>query len=51
MRCKRFDIGLPERWESLLGVSGITKEEVAQYKDEVLGVLQTHLEGVKPLPK
>lgn len=35
--------GLPERWESLLLSSGISRKEAMRNKSAVLGVIQTHL--------
>ena len=36
---------MPAKFERLLIVSGITKDEAMAHKDEVLGVLRTHLQG------
>ena len=41
--------GLPPEYEALLGTSGITKNEVMQNREEVLGVLQFHMEGLPPM--
>lgn len=41
-------VGLPQEWEALLGVSGISKAEVAANPQEVLDVLQFHLQGPPP---
>lgn len=44
--------GLPPQWDAMLSVSGITKEQVASHPQEVLDVLQFHMEGPPPkLPK
>lgn len=44
--------GLPPEWEALLRTSGITKKQVAAHPQEVLDVLQFHMEGPPPkLPK
>mmetsp|Transcript_12956 Transcript_12956/g.20981 ORF Transcript_12956/g.20981 Transcript_12956/m.20981 type:complete len:451 (-) Transcript_12956:110-1462(-) len=40
--------GLPDKWRQLLKVSGISKEEVSAHPQEVLDVLQFHLEGPPP---
>lgn len=37
--------GLPQKYERLLGVSGITKEDALAHKEEVLGALKFHIEG------
>lgn len=42
--------GLPQEYETLLGSSGITKDEAMANKEEVLGVLQFHMGGLAPLP-
>ena len=41
--------GLPPEYEALLGNSGISKNEAMQNKEEVLGVLQFHMEGLPPM--
>eukprot|EP01029_Cantina_marsupialis_P012523 TRINITY_DN2766_c0_g1_i2.p1 TRINITY_DN2766_c0_g1~~TRINITY_DN2766_c0_g1_i2.p1 ORF type:complete len:366 (+),score=102.66 TRINITY_DN2766_c0_g1_i2:82-1179(+) len=41
--------GLPAEWGTLLQVSGISNDEVAAHPQEVLDVLQFHMEG--PVPK
>ena len=44
--------GLPPQWDALLSASGITREQVASHPQEVLDVLQFHMEGPPPaLPK
>jgi hypothetical protein len=44
--------GLPPQWDAMLSASGITKEQVASHPQEVLDVLQFHMEGPPPkLPK
>eukprot|EP00753_Platysulcus_tardus_P022555 PLAT9766.1.p2 GENE.PLAT9766.1~~PLAT9766.1.p2 ORF type:complete len:452 (-),score=220.59 PLAT9766.1:180-1535(-) len=40
--------GLPTEWKSVLKGSGISKEEVSAHPQEVLEVLQFHLEGPPP---
>ncbi|GBG33229.1 Protein kinase, putative [Hondaea fermentalgiana] len=40
--------GLPDKWRMLLKASGISKEEVSAHPQEVLDVLQFHLEGPGP---
>src|SRR5687768_14090810 len=40
--------GLPDKWRSLLQVSGITREEVDAHPQEVLDVIQFHLKGPPP---
>jgi len=40
--------GLPDKWRTLLKVSGISREEIAAHPQEVLDVLQFHLEGPPP---
>lgn len=40
--------GLPDKWRQLLKVSGISREEIAAHPQEVLDVLQFHLEGPPP---
>lgn len=42
--------GLPARWDDLLKVSGISNAEVVENPDAVLGILQTHMNGIKALP-
>lgn len=47
--------GLPPQWEAMLGASGISRAEVTSHPQEVLAVLQFHLEGGPqapvPMPK
>jgi hypothetical protein len=44
--------GLPPQWDAMLSVSGISKAEVSAHPQEVLDVLQFHMEGPPPkLPK
>ena len=44
--------GLPAEWDTMLSVSGISKAEVSAHPQEVLDVLQFHMEGPPPkLPK
>ena len=40
--------GLPAQWKTLLQASGISREEVGQNPQEVLDVLQFHMEGPPP---
>ena len=40
--------GLPPQWKTLLSASGITREEVGRNPQEVLDVLQFHMEGPPP---
>lgn len=40
--------GLPDKWRALLQVSGITRAEVDAHPQEVLDVLQFHLQGPPP---
>jgi len=40
--------GLPDQWRALLKTSGISKEEVSAHPQEVLDVLQFHIEGPGP---
>lgn len=40
--------GLPDKWRQLLNVSGITREEVDAHPQEVLDVIQFHLQGPPP---
>lgn len=40
--------GLPSKWRALLKASGISKEEVSAHPQEVLDVIQFHLEGPGP---
>jgi len=40
--------GLPDKWRNLLKVSGISREEIELHPQEVLDVLQFHLEGPPP---
>ena len=42
--------GLPKEYETVLGASGITKDEAMDNKDEVLGILQFHMEGIPKVP-
>lgn len=42
--------GLPQKYNTLLGASGITKEDAMAHKKEVLDVLKFHMEGPPPLP-
>lgn len=45
-------MGLPPQWESALKSSGISREQVSAHPQEVLDVLQFHMEGPPPkLPK
>jgi len=41
-------VGLPATWRNVLQVSGITREEVTAHPQEVLDVLQFHMEGPPP---
>lgn len=44
--------GLPPQWDAMLSASGITKAEVSAHPQEVLDVLQFHMEGPPPkIPK
>jgi len=44
--------GLPPKWEALLKSSGISRDQVSAHPQEVLDVLQFHMEGPPPkLPK
>lgn len=43
--------GLPTQWETLLSVSGISKEQVTAHPQEVLDVLAFHMEGPPPALK
>jgi hypothetical protein len=40
--------GLPSQWKTLLQASGISREEVGRNPQEVLDVLQFHMEGPPP---
>ena len=40
--------GLPEKWRALLQVSGITRDEIDAHPQEVLDVIQFHLQGPPP---
>ena len=40
--------GLPGKWKDLLGVSGISRDEVDAHPQEVLDVLQFHINGPPP---
>ena len=40
--------GLPPQWESLLKSSGISRAQVSAHPQEVLDVLQFHMEGPPP---
>jgi len=40
--------GLPDRWRNLLKVSGISRQEIEEHPQEVLDVIQFHLEGPPP---
>lgn len=40
--------GLPDKWRALLQVSGITRDEVDAHPQEVLDVIQFHLQGPPP---
>lgn len=40
--------GLPPQWDAMLSASGITKDEVSAHPQEVLDVLQFHMEGPRP---
>lgn len=42
--------GLPADYATALGASGITKDEAMRNKDEVLGVLQFHMQGLPKVP-
>lgn len=39
---KKNDQGLPPHWETLLRCSGISKEEVIQYHDVIIALLETN---------
>ena len=44
--------GLPPQWDTMLQSSGISKDDVSAHPQEVLDVLQFHMEGPPPmLPK
>lgn len=44
--------GLPPQWDAMLSSSGISKAEISAHPQEVLDVLQFHMEGPPPkLPK
>ena len=44
--------GLPAQWDAMLSVSGISKAEITAHPQEVLDVLQFHMERPPPkLPK
>ena len=40
--------GLPDKWRNLLKVSGITRDEIDAHPQEVLDVLQFHMQGPPP---
>ena len=40
--------GLPDQWRALLKASGISKDEAVKHPQEVLDVLQFHMEGPPP---
>lgn len=40
--------GLPDRWKQLLNVSGISRQEIDAHPQEVLDVIQFHLQGPPP---
>jgi len=40
--------GLPDRWRQLLNVSGISRAEIDAHPQEVLDVIQFHLQGPPP---
>lgn len=41
---------LPEQYETLLGSSGITKDEAMEHKQQVLNVLDFHMKGPSQIP-